>query len=115
VHDGLRQLIPDLDSITLARTALSPADLQAANVNLVGGDPYSGATSLDQSLFLRPFPATAGHRTFLPGLWHIGASSHPGPGLAGTSGYLVARALLRRGRRRRPLRGAGGPAAAARI
>jgi phytoene dehydrogenase-like protein len=26
-------------------------------------------------------------------LYHIGASTHPGPGLGGGSGYLVAKAL----------------------
>jgi phytoene dehydrogenase-like protein len=29
----------------------------------------------------------------MPGLYHIGASTHPGPGLGGGSGYLLAKAL----------------------
>jgi phytoene dehydrogenase-like protein len=29
------------------------------------------------------------------GLWHIGASTHPGPGLGAGSGTLVAKELLR--------------------
>jgi len=86
----------NLDSATRARVVLSPADLQAANINLVQGDPYSGSTALDQSLLLRPFPQGAAHRTPIDRLWHIGASSHPGPGLTGASGYLVAQALLAR-------------------
>jgi phytoene dehydrogenase-like protein len=28
------------------------------------------------------------------GVWHIGASTHPGPGLGGGSGALVAQQLL---------------------
>ena len=100
VHEQLRRHIANLDSATLARTALSPADLQAANINLVRGDPYSGSTTIDQSLFLRPFARNAGHRTGIDRLWHIGASSHPGPGLSGMSGFLAAGALTRSGPRR---------------
>ena len=94
VHELLRHHITNLDSATFARTALSPVDLQAANVNLLHGDPYSGATTLDQSLFWRPSARNPGHRTAIDRLWHIGASSHPGPGLAGTSGFLVASTLI---------------------
>jgi phytoene dehydrogenase-like protein len=36
----------------------------------------------------------ANHRTPVRGLYHIGASNHPGPGLHGTSGLLLAKALL---------------------
>ena len=35
-----------------------------------------------------------GHRTPVEGVWHIGASTHPGPGLGGGSGALVAQQLL---------------------
>jgi phytoene dehydrogenase-like protein len=42
----------------------------------------------------RPFAGVANHRTPVHGLYHIGASTHPGPGLHGTSGLLVARQLL---------------------
>ena len=69
---------------------LSPADLEAANINLVGGDPYSGARSIDQFHLFRPFPGNKNHRTAIKRLWHIGASTHPGPGLGGMSGHLAA-------------------------
>ena len=36
-----------------------------------------------------------GHETAVAGLWHIGASTHPGPGLGAGSGYLVAKELTR--------------------
>lgn len=77
----------------VARRAYSPGDLEAMNVNLVGGDPYGGACGLDQFFLWRPFKGTVNHRTHVPGLYHIGASTHPGPGLGGGSGYLVATAL----------------------
>ena len=88
----LARHIPNLESALLKRVVLSPADLERANVNLVGGDPYSGALSLDQNFLWRPRP---GHATDVKDLWHIGASTHPGPGLGAGSGTLVAKRLLR--------------------
>ncbi|TIU93001.1 MAG: NAD(P)/FAD-dependent oxidoreductase, partial [Mesorhizobium sp.] len=77
------------DSI-IARRAYSPADLEAMNVNLVGGDPYGGASTIDQSLLWRPFKTSRNHDTGIKGLYHIGASTHPGAGLGGGSGFLLA-------------------------
>jgi phytoene dehydrogenase-like protein len=85
---------PNLESSIVKRVVLSPADLEAANINLAGGDPYSGALSLDQNFLWRPFPQQPGHRTPIEGLYHIGASTHPGPGLGAGSGTLVAHELL---------------------
>jgi phytoene dehydrogenase-like protein len=88
--------VPNIESSIRKRVTLSPADLQAANVNLHHGDPYSGALSLDQNLLWRPLPASPGHSTPVKRLWHIGASTHPGPGLGAGSGTMVAKRLLRR-------------------
>ncbi len=90
----LERHAPGVRASVLAVKALSPLDLEAANRNAVNGDPYSGSGELDQNLLWRPGPRTGRHRTGVPGLWHIGASTHPGPGLGGGSGHLVARALL---------------------
>ena len=82
--------IKDFDRIKLARTAHSPKDLERMNVNLVGGDPYGGQCSIDQFFLWRPYA----HAADLPkGIAHIGASTHPGPGLGGGSGYLAAKRL----------------------
>jgi len=100
--------IPNLASTTIKRVVLSPADLEALNCNLVGGDIYSGSCALDQNLLWRPTGQLPGHATPLEGLWHIGASTHPGPGLGAGSGYLVAKQLLQPPLGRRALaRGAG--------
>jgi phytoene dehydrogenase-like protein len=87
--------VENLAGATVARRVLSPADLEAANPNWVGGDIYGGAVSLDQNLLFRPTPATPGHATPVENLWHIGASTHPGPGLGAGSGYLVAKELTK--------------------
>src|SRR5436305_1528814 len=86
--------VPNLESALLRRVVLSPADLQAANINLQQGDPYSGSLALDQNLLWRPFAASPGHATPVRRLWQIGASTHPGPGLGAGSGTLVAKRLL---------------------
>ena len=93
--------IANLERATLKRVALSPADLEALNCNLVGGDIYAGSCALDQNLLWRPAGQLPGHATPLDGLWQIGASTHPGPGLGAGSGYLVAKHLLRPPLRRR--------------
>lgn len=90
----LARQIPNLESSILNRVALSPTDLESANINLVGGDPYSGSCAPDQFFLWRPFAGVANHRTPIAGLYHIGASTHPGPGLHGTSGLLAAKHLL---------------------
>jgi phytoene dehydrogenase-like protein len=87
--------VTNLEASILSRVVSSPADLQAANVNLVHGDPYSGSLALDQNFVWRPFARQPGHRTPVERLFHIGASTWPGPGLGAGSGMLVARELLR--------------------
>jgi phytoene dehydrogenase-like protein len=86
---------PNLERAIRKRVALSPADLDAANPNLPHGDPYGGSLALDQNFVWRPFATQPGHRTPIDGLYHIGASTWPGPGLGAGSGTLVARELLR--------------------
>jgi phytoene dehydrogenase-like protein len=87
--------IRNLERATIRRVVLSPADVEALNVNLVGGDIYGGSCALDQNFLFRPFPQAPGHRTAVDGLWHIGASTHPGPGLGAGSGYLVYKELTK--------------------
>jgi len=99
--------VPNLEPALLKRVVFSPADVERANVNLVGGDIYSGSCALDQNLLWRPRPSLPGHRTAVAGLHHIGASTHPGPGLGAGSGTIVARDLLRENRARRALAGLG--------
>jgi len=95
IQQRIAKHVPNLEQAILQRVALSPADLQAANPNLEHGDPYGGSLALDQNFLWRPFPAQPGHRTPVEGLYHIGASTWPGPGLGAGSGTLVAKELLR--------------------
>ena len=96
--------MPDTDGpATIRRVAFSPADIAELNVNLVAGDIYGGSCALDQNFLFRPLPHAPGHRTPIDRLWHIGASTHPGPGLGAGSGYLVYKELTKRALPRRML------------
>ncbi|MET7902263.1 FAD-dependent oxidoreductase [Streptomyces sp. NPDC005355] len=89
---------PDLHDKILAVDVITPPQLTLHNPNAVDGDPYGGSHELDQSFLWRPLPHSGRHATTVRGLWHIGASTHPGAGLGGVSGHIVASALTRRSR-----------------
>lgn len=93
IEDILANHIRAFKSRIVTRRALSPADLEGMNMNLVGGDPYGGACTLEQFFLWRPFSDSKRHGTDIKGLYHIGASTHPGPGLSGGSGFLIAKEL----------------------
>jgi phytoene dehydrogenase-like protein len=97
VIDQLSEQITNLKSATLAKVVLGPKQIEEMNKNLVGGDPYAGDCRIDQYAVWRPLASATGHKTPIKGLWHIGASTHPGPGLGGGSGYLVAKRLTKKG------------------
>ncbi len=90
----LTKQIPNLESAIRKRVVLSPADLAASNINLVGGDPYAGSCAPSQFFILRPLAGLPHHRTPIDKLYHIGASTHPGPGLHGASGLMVVKQIL---------------------
>lgn len=90
IISALEPHIANIRTDAIETFALSPADLEALNCNLVGGDPYSGDCRVDQYAAWRPLATATGNATSVNGLWQIGASTHPGPGLGGGSGYLVA-------------------------
>ncbi len=89
----LERYAPGLAGRVLARHVLSPADLEAADPNLVGGDSLAGSHHLMQYLLLRPFPGWSRYRTPVPGLLMCGASTWPGAGVGAGSGFLVGRML----------------------
>ena len=93
IESILSKHIKNWDQIKLKRRAYSPADLEGLNINLVGGDPYGGACALDQFFVWRPHAGQVNNGTAVKNLYHIGASTHPGPGLGGGSGLNVAKGL----------------------
>ena len=93
IESILARHIKNFAQTVLHRRAYSPRDLATMNINLVGGDPYGGACSIDQFFIWRPFAHSKNGVSEIKGLIHIGASTHPGPGLGGGSGYNAAKGL----------------------
>jgi phytoene dehydrogenase-like protein len=89
---GLRDLVRGVHTI-------SPPDLETVNRNAISGDAYAGSAELDQALIWRPIADAPHHHTPVRDLWQIGASTHPGAGLGGTSGHLAAQQLIARHRK----------------
>ena len=93
VFAKLESYAPGLGDHVLARRVLSPADLEAADANLVGGDSLAGSHHPFQYLFLRPLPGWTRYRTPVPGLYMCGAATWPGAGVGAGSGWLVGQML----------------------
>ncbi|EST55627.1 FAD-dependent oxidoreductase [Brevibacillus panacihumi W25] len=93
IEERISRHVPQFKESILKRVVISPVELERYNPNLVGGDPYSGSSSVDQFLFFRPGTGYKRHETPIRNLYHIGASTHPGAGLGGTSGYLAVKAM----------------------
>jgi phytoene dehydrogenase-like protein len=85
---------PGFRDTVVARHAAGPAELEAANANLVGGDLAAGSVNLHQQLLWRPVPGLARHETPVAGLFLASASTHPGPGVHGACGANAARGAL---------------------
>lgn len=90
IIDRISRYITNIKSATIARKVISPKDLSHLNINLVDGDPYGGLCEIEQYLVFRPLKSTKNHKTPIKNLYHSGASTHPGPGLGGGAGYLIA-------------------------
>ncbi|MFC7795805.1 phytoene desaturase family protein [Streptomyces cinereoruber] len=94
IRAAIERHAPGFADTVLAERAVTAADLEAYNPNYVGGDILAGAITLTQSL-LRPVPRFDPYRTPLRGVYLCSASTSPGPGVHGMSGYWAARSALR--------------------
>jgi phytoene dehydrogenase-like protein len=84
---------PNFKASVLARTILSPLDLERT-FGLAGGDIMHGAMSLDQLWAARPFLGHGDYRGPVRRLYMCGAGSHPGGGVTGAPGHNAAREIL---------------------
>jgi phytoene dehydrogenase-like protein len=99
----LERFAPGFSDIVVNRIPRTPAESEAQNPSIVGGDLAGGTYELDQLLVFRPAPELARYRVPVRGLYMAGASVHPGGAVNGMSGLGAARALLS-DRRLRPWR-----------
>jgi len=94
ILDQVERFAPGFRERIVARASRTPAELEAANPNFVGGDILCGANTPLQTL-LRPRAAPVPYRTGAPGLFICSAATPPGPGAHGICGFNAAEAVLR--------------------
>ncbi|MDT9595401.1 NAD(P)/FAD-dependent oxidoreductase [Nocardioides zeae] len=98
----LERFAPGLRERVVATAVRGPAALEEHDANYVGGDIAAGAATARQIVF-RPRPGLDPYSLGVPGLYLCSASTPPGAGVHGMSGFHAAGAALRdlaRSRRR---------------
>lgn len=89
----IERFAPGFRDLVLAIHSAGPAQLEAGNSNLVGGDVGGGSYAGSQ-MFFRPFLATNPHRISRR-VFFGSASTSPGGGVHGMGGYWAARSALK--------------------
>ncbi len=94
IERQIERFAPGFRDVVLARSSLGPAELEAWDANLVGGDVNGGELSLAKTFgplrqALRPWG------TPVRDLYLCSASTPPGGGVHGMAGYHAARAALK--------------------
>jgi phytoene dehydrogenase-like protein len=108
VEQAIEAHAPGFRELVLARRAWTPADLEASDPNLLGGDIINGSFAVDQQLVFRPGPAWWRWGSPVKGLYLASAAVPPGGGVHGACGDLAAAQAL--ADQRRPLLIAGAAA-----
>jgi phytoene dehydrogenase-like protein len=93
IEAQIERFAPGFRERILARSARFPADLEAHNANLVGGDINGGANDLGQ-FFLRPTRRT--YSTSIRNVFLCSSSTPPGAGVHGMCGHIAAQFALKK-------------------
>ena len=94
IETQVERFAPGFRDLVLARSVRAPADFEAGNRNLVGGDIGGGAADLPQ-LYFRPVRKLVPYRTPLEGLYLCSSATPPGAGVHGMCGYAAAQTALK--------------------
>lgn len=94
ILDEIERFAPGLRERIVARATRSPAEIEAANPNFIGGDILTGANTPLQTL-LRPRISALPYGTGIPGVFICSAATPPGAGAHGINGFNAAEAVLR--------------------
>jgi phytoene dehydrogenase-like protein len=94
IEAQIERFAPGFRERVLARTVRFPNELEDYNPSMIGGDITGGMQSIWQ-LIARPVLRWSPYRTPTKGLYICSASTPPGGGVHGMSGYHAARAALR--------------------
>ena len=89
----LERYAPGLRASVLGQRIVTPAELEAENPNLVGGDQICGSHHLAQHFVFRPLRGRADGSTPIKDLHLTGAAVWPGAGTGAGPGFLLARKL----------------------
>jgi len=91
VETQFERFAPGFRDCILARRVFSPADLEAMDGNLVGGDIQGGLLDVAHLLFR---PSWRGYATSAKNIYICSASTPPGGGVHGMCGYHAANLAL---------------------
>jgi len=91
--DILERYAPGTRAKILGTRIVTPAELEAENPNLVGGDQVCGSHHLSQSFLFRPARGHADGSTALNNLHLTGAAVWPGAGTGAGPGWMLAQKL----------------------
>ena len=91
--DILERHAPGTRAKILGKRIVSPAELEADNPNLVGGDQICGSHHLAQNFLFRPARGHADGSTALQDLHLTGAAVWPGAGTGAGPGWMLAQRL----------------------
>ena len=92
IEAQVERFAPGFRECILARTVTTPAQFEAWNPNLIGGDLSGGAMTMKQLLFR---PTSSIYKTAMPNVFLGSASTPPGGGVHGMCGHLAARQALK--------------------
>lgn len=95
IESQIERFAPGFRDRILGRFSRGPADYEAYNANMIGGDIGGGSNDLLQLLF-RPVARYDPYSTPNPRLFICSSSTPPGGGVHGMCGYWAARSALRR-------------------
>ena len=87
----IERFAPGFRDCVLARRVFTPADLEAMDANLIGGDIGGGASDWRQFLFR---PTWRQYATPAPDVYICSSSTPPGGGVHGMCGYNAAKLAL---------------------
>ncbi len=94
ILDQIERFAPGLRERIVATSTRTPAQIEAANANFLGGDILTGANNPLQIL-ARPRATPVPYFTGIPGVFICSAATPPGAGAHGICGFNTAEAVLR--------------------
>ena len=92
IEDQIERFAPGFRECIIARSSLTPADLEDGDENLVGGDVNCGSPNLNQFVFR---PTWREYGTPLRGVYLCSAATPPGGGVHGMCGHNAGTIALR--------------------